>query len=91
MHNKLCKRYIVSGKVQGVWFRAFVQENAKELGLTGWVRNVADGSVELIACGEADKFPRLLQALKTGPENAKVIGVQEEDIPWQEHSRFAIK
>lgn len=86
-----CIHYIVSGKVQGVFYRIFVQTHAQALGLTGWVRNLPNGTVELIACGESDKLEELYLHLKEGPELSKVETVTFEEIPWQEHSRFALK
>lgn len=91
MQEKICVNCFVSGKVQGVWFRAATQDKAKELGLTGWARNLPDGRVEVIACGERDKISKLQEWLKQGPELAKVTGVVSEEIAWQEHDRFGVK
>lgn len=81
----------VAGKVQGVWFRVSTQDMASDLGLTGWVRNVADGRVEVRAFGERDKLERLHVWLKEGPELAEVIDVTYEEVPWEKHERFAVK
>ncbi len=81
----------ISGKVQGVWFRASTQDKAKELGLTGWARNLPDGRVEVIACGDKDKVDQLHEWLKHGPELARVSEVIREEIAWQEHDRFGVK
>ncbi len=89
--EKICIHCFVSGKVQGVWFRASTQDQAKDLGLTGWVRNVPDGRVEVLACGERDKIAELQAWLKQGPELAEVTDVTCEEIAWQEHERFAVK
>jgi len=91
MQEKLCIHFFISGKVQGVWFRASTQDKAKELGLTGWARNLADGRVEVIACGEADKINALHEWLKQGPPLAKVSEVTREEIIWQEHDRFGVR
>jgi acylphosphatase len=70
---------LVTGRVQGVFFRAFVQRQAERLGLTGWVRNLPDGrTVELEAEGDRDKLNQLLEAAKTGPPNAHVEKVQTD-------------
>ena len=52
--TKLCIHAMLSGKVQGVFFRDSVQKKARSLGLTGWIKNIHNGDVELIACGERD-------------------------------------
>lgn len=62
----------VTGVVQGVGFRWFVREKARRLGLAGWVRNVADGSVEVIASGEQGQIDLLMGELQKGPPGAVV-------------------
>lgn len=75
---------VVRGRVQGVFFRAFVEDWAKALGLTGYVRNLPDGrSVEVKAEGEKEKLEKLLEKLKVGPRFAKVEEVKAE---FGEHS-----
>lgn len=74
----LCKHYLVSGHVQGVFFRACTQEEARRLGLTGWVRNTPDGAVELLACGDAEQLHQLNVWLWKGPPSAKVTKVVSE-------------
>lgn len=91
MAEKLCIHCYVSGRVQGVWFRASTQEKAKELGLTGWARNLPDGRVEVLACGDKEKIAELHQWLHQGPELAKVEEVIYEEVIWQEFDRFGIK
>lgn len=90
MYQKICIHCYVSGRVQGVWYRASTQEQAKLLGLTGWARNLPDGRVEVIACGEKEKVMQLYEWLKTGPELAKVTDVSYEEVPWQEFHRFGV-
>lgn len=68
----------VEGQVQGVGFRYFVMGEAGNLGLTGWVRNRFDGSVEVIAEGERDKLIQLKNALQRGPRSSVVSAVHEE-------------
>ncbi len=65
----------VRGRVQGVGFRWFVRENARRLDLTGWVRNQADGSVEVAVDGEAELVERLRVALGSGPAGAAVASI----------------
>lgn len=71
-----CFRYRVSGWVQGVYFRATTRERALGLGLTGWVRNTPDGSVEVLACGEEAKLAALEAWLQRGPAHARVVSVE---------------
>ena len=65
-------RFLVSGKVQGVCFRANTQEQARRLGLRGYVRNLHDGRVEVLAVGDVQAVERLEQWLKHGPPSAHV-------------------
>lgn len=69
----------ISGQVQGVGFRAFVAANAERLDLTGWVRNLPDGRVELVVSGEVDAVAELLDAVQAGPAASKVTEVQTTD------------
>ena len=70
-----CLHCVVSGRVQGVFYRAATQEKASQLGLTGWVRNCVDGTVELEACGTAEQVAVLQEWLWKGPRDAKVTNV----------------
>lgn len=81
----MTRRYIVTGRVQGVGFRWFVEKEAREIGVSGWVRNTDDGSVEVLASGTSDQLERLRKALKQGPRAARVDEVQEVAVE-QEHS-----
>jgi acylphosphatase len=81
-------RCFVSGKVQGVWFRASTQEQAKRLQITGWARNLPDGRVEVLACGEKEKIAELYEWLKRGPELANVTDITYEEVAWQEMQGF---
>ena len=69
----------ISGRVQGVGFRWFAREEARRLGLSGWVMNLPSGEVEVAAGGEASSLNRLRRALEVGPTGANVSGVA--DIP----------
>lgn len=90
MSDKLCIHCFVAGKVQGVWFRASTQDKAKELGLTGWARNLSDGRVEVLACGDRGKLEALHKWLHEGPELAKVTEVVYEEVEWKEFERFGV-
>jgi acylphosphatase len=81
----------VSGKVQGVWFRANTQTQAQQLQVNGWVKNLANGRVEVFACGDEEQLELLFQWLRVGPELAKVEEVSRELVEWQEFTDFIIK
>lgn len=83
---------IVEGRVQGVGYRAFVEQNAYALRLEGWVRNRWDGSVEVIAEGERQVLDKLLAALYRGPRAANVSSIQVEWLPATgEFSHFSVR
>ena len=67
-----CRLFRVEGRVQGVWFRESTRREAQPLGITGYAQNMADGSVQVLACGEPDALDRLAQWLKQGPPMAQV-------------------
>ena len=69
----------VRGKVQGVWFRGWTEERARELGLAGWVRNRADGSVEALFSGTEAAVEQMLEDCRHGPPAAAVAAVEVED------------
>ena len=77
-------RYLVAGKVQGVWFRAGTREQAVALGLRGYARNLPDGRVEVLAVGEADAIARLHQWLHRGTPMAKVASVVQVETDIDE-------
>ena len=70
----------VSGMVQGVFFRAFTQENALELGLTGWVRNTQDDRVEALVEGDENEIKELIERLRQGTPASRVTDVS---VNWQ--------
>ena len=74
---------IIYGRVQGVFFRDFVARRATELGLTGYVRNLPDGSLEVLTEGERKQLEKLVSYLKVGPSAARVEKVA---ISWSEYS-----
>ena len=82
----------VSGSVQGVGFRAYVQRQARRLGLTGYVRNLPDGQVEVVAEGPKDALNQLLGALRIGPYGATVDKVVSNWLPaTNEFHAFGIR
>jgi acylphosphatase len=75
-------RCVVAGKVQGVYYRAATAERAAALGLGGWVKNLADGRVEAVACGSLEALTEFAAWLWQGPPAARVTSVQVEE--WTE-------
>jgi acylphosphatase len=88
-----CRRFLVTGRVQGVFFRASTQDVARQLGLTGWVRNLYGGNVEVLACGEPAQLDQMESWLKKGPPSAKVESVSSIDVEAKEkeYEGFGIK
>ena len=80
----------VSGKVQGVFFRASSQQVAIDCGLSGYARNLADGDVEVLMCGEQDKVDKMLEWLEHGPPQAEVDNLQKKQVQYQSHNFFSI-
>ncbi len=87
----MAKRYVVQGRVQGVGFRYFAEGVAEEVGVTGYARNLDDGSVEVYAVGTSDQLSALAGYLWRGPRGADVRGVQEMEAPVQDLSGFRIE
>jgi acylphosphatase len=83
MSNQSAFCAVVYGLVQGVNYRYFVQRNAEASGLTGYTRNLDDGSVEVVAEGEREKLAQLIAKLKAGSRAARVERV---DVEWLEYS-----
>ncbi len=75
-------RVRVYGRVQGVFFRYNTRKKALELGLSGWVRNVPDGTVEILVEGPRDKVERLIDWARVGPPLARVTKV---DVQWEDY------
>jgi acylphosphatase len=73
------RRFVVRGRVQGVGFRWFVEREAHMLGIAGWVRNNADGSVEILAMGTHEQLIGLRSRLRQGPRAARVDAVDESE------------
>lgn len=76
MADLVCTRFLVSGRVQGVFFRASTAREATRLGLKGWALNLPDGRVEVLACGPADAVAGLERWLQQGPPQAEVSDVE---------------
>ena len=89
----VCRRFLVSGKVQGVFFRASAAREAGRLGLSGHAKNLPDGSVEVIATGTDGNIEELAHWLAAGPPMARVDSVRAEDVgpdDWPDDDGFGI-
>ncbi|MFC7049956.1 acylphosphatase [Emcibacter nanhaiensis] len=73
----IARRLIIHGRVQGVWYRAWTVENASELGLDGWVRNRADGTVEALLVGSEMNVREMIKRCFRGPDRARVKEIEE--------------
>lgn len=80
MSARVARRCLVSGRVQGVFYRASTRQRAIELGVTGHARNLADGRVEVLACGEPAAVHALCDWLWTGPPASQVVSVEIEEV-----------
>ena len=74
----------ISGRVQGVGFRYFTRTNAKEMALTGWVRNLPDGKVEVLAFGPENELEQFMLVLKEGSLGSRVSEVHSQWLPQKE-------
>lgn len=86
--SKCCIKALVTGKVQGVWYRRAAQEQALTAGVTGHAKNLPDGRVEVILCGEGEAVNAVVKWLWKGPPGAKVTHVELEGIEWREADTF---
>lgn len=85
-------RVWVKGRVQGVGFRAHVEFYARQIGVTGWVRNVGYDTVEAVAEGERAQVERFIEMMKQGPRMARVDEAQVEwEIPTGEFREFGVR
>ena len=91
MQKKTARIYAVSGHVQGVGYRAFAQHAAREIGLTGWVRNLANGDVEAHANGNPAELEDFESRLRAGPRWAEVREVRFEEGAVSTASTFEIR
>jgi acylphosphatase len=80
--------YLVKGRVQGVGFRWFVQREAAEIGLRGWVRNTDQGDVEIVAMGEPEELAELKDALRKGSRGSRVDAVMEDELVESEGAKL---
>jgi acylphosphatase len=89
--GRVGRRFVISGRVQGVGFRYFVLRRAQELGLSGWTRNLENGNVEVRAWGGAEELASLAEKLAMGPRSAKVTNVDISEISDAEEPGSAFR
>lgn len=87
----VARRVLVSGRVQGVWYRDSCRREALDLGVTGWARNTEDGDVEVHAEGPAAAVASLVAWCGVGPPDARVVHVAQRPVPPEGHARFTIR
>jgi acylphosphatase len=85
------RRYLISGRVQGVGFRWFVEREAALIGVTGWVRNCENGDVEVMATATREQHALLRRKLQEGPRAARVDHISESPAPLLEARSFGIE
>ena len=81
----------VSGRVQGVYYRAFTRDRAMALGVKGWVRNVPGGGVEAVLEGERKQVGELLKSMKSGPTGSIVLGMELSELQAKDYKDFEIE
>lgn len=85
----MCRQYIIHGKVQGVFFRESTRRKAESIGLRGSATNRADGTVEVVACGEDAAHSELAAWLETGPPMASVTKVEPNETVCRKPEAFS--
>ena len=75
----ICRRLTITGRVQNVWYRDWLTEQASAIGITGWVRNRADGSVEALVCGSSEMIDAIVAKARQGSPASRVADVAIED------------
>ena len=83
MANLARAQVLITGRVQGVFYRAYTRDQARMRGLTGWVRNLPDGRVYAVFEGDREKVESMLAWCRQGPQYAAVDGVETEWLPYQ--------
>ena len=90
--RKIARKYLISGRVQGVGYRFFVENLANQLGIRGYVKNLWDGNVEVYAIGGEAQLEEFKRHLATGPRSALVTRVEESDEPVNsQYNGFTVK
>ena len=91
MMEPVARHVRVTGRVQGVFFRAWTRDEAETLGVTGWIHNCSDGSVEAHVEGPADDVRELIETIREGPPGARVDNVEVETADPEGHRSFEVR
>ena len=83
-------RLYISGTVQGIFFRAFIKENAERHDVKGFVRNLEDGRIEVFLEGDVDKVNKMVELCKKGPRHAQIRKVEEKKERFQDFKHFKV-
>ncbi len=89
-HAREARKYIISGRVQGVWFRDSTRRQAESLQIAGYAKNLPDGTVEVLACGRSESLDALAAWLAEGPPLASVERVLESTAEFRELNGFSV-
>ena len=88
MSDRIARRLVIRGRVQGVWFRESMRQAAESHGATGWVRNRLDGTVEALVEGPAAAVEAMVRWAHRGPERAEVLTVEQHEAVPAGHAAF---
>ena len=88
---EIARHVLLTGRVQGVFFRVWAQGQARELGVSGWIRNCADGSLEAHLGGEKNCVQRMIERMRRGPSNARVEDMVVEEAASEPRGRFEVR
>ncbi|BAX53169.1 Acylphosphatase [Photobacterium damselae subsp. piscicida] len=88
--SQICMKVNVKGVVQGVGFRFHTAHEGLKLGLTGYAKNLSDGSVEVIACGHEENVLKLIKWLETGPRSGRGDYLNADEVEWRRMDGFQI-
>ncbi len=91
MKNPIGQHFLISGRVQGVFYRRFAKNVASTLEISGWARNLPNGDVELEAFGTEEQLAAFHAELQKGPAASKVTNISIQPIAWALHPNFHIK
>ena len=91
MDSKCCVKALVNGQVQGVSYRAAVQERALTSNVTGYAQNLPDGRVEVLLCGDREAVNALTEWLWQGPPAARVTHVELQGVEWRDRTSFVTR